>query len=435
MFDPEYINVVWGLGPIGASTALYLVASGKPVIGIDPKPETHGSMFDSSFIKRMTDTGSQETETTKLDFTPYLSVKDVPHDKFGTARIHFICVPTEKNGIPDMTIVETVLTKIFELEKDSHDINVLVESTSTPGFYDHVVKPLVSGKGGDYLEKFNYAHSPRRDWFGTKVAGALQIPRIIGANGESAKALFSAALSPIWTDLRWASSVEIAEMVKPTENAFRYVAILFAHQLSVAYPELDIDEVLNLAGTKWNMEKYYVSMGVGGYCIPLSIRYLVASPEYRGGLSIAEEAAHENERVVRRYWRFLADSGVKSIGLIGIRYRPMFSSAVESPVVRLAFLAKAEGMRVCAVDSFADVAEILGYECDLQNPDVCRQVDALIVHACETPLEKLTFQVLLARRPKILIDNQEGIDVHPISVPTGITLIRTKDGLPTNAIF
>ena len=83
-------------------------------------------------------------------------------------------------------------------------------------------------------------------------------------------------LSIVCKKLHPASSYKVSEMVKSVENAYRHMDITLANQLSLAFPRDNIREVLKLVGTKWNVEAFHPGIGAGGYCIPLSSRYILS---------------------------------------------------------------------------------------------------------------------------------------------------------------
>ncbi|GAH21056.1 unnamed protein product, partial [marine sediment metagenome] len=57
-----------------------------------------------------------------------------------------------------------------------------------------------------------------------------------------------------------------AEIVKAIENSLRHIHCVYAQELALAYPEIDIRKALKLAATKWNVEEIYPSLvgGTGG---------------------------------------------------------------------------------------------------------------------------------------------------------------------------
>ena len=72
------------------------------------------------------------------------------------------------------------------------------------------------------------------------------------------------------------SSIKVAEASKITENVQRDVNIALINELSIVFNNLNIDtnEVLKAASTKWNFNKYQPGL-VGGHCIGVDPYYLV----------------------------------------------------------------------------------------------------------------------------------------------------------------
>jgi len=72
------------------------------------------------------------------------------------------------------------------------------------------------------------------------------------------------------------SSVEVAEMSKIAENAYRYVQIAFAEELRMICEEsgLSFNEVRGACNTKWNVEILEARDGIAGHCLPKDTRYL-----------------------------------------------------------------------------------------------------------------------------------------------------------------
>jgi UDP-N-acetyl-D-galactosamine dehydrogenase len=71
------------------------------------------------------------------------------------------------------------------------------------------------------------------------------------------------------------SSIKVAEAAKAIENAQRDVNISFMNELALLFDKLDIDtqEVLAAAGTKWNFLPFKPGL-VGGHCIGVDPHYL-----------------------------------------------------------------------------------------------------------------------------------------------------------------
>ena len=61
------------------------------------------------------------------------------------------------------------------------------------------------------------------------------------------------------------------EATKVIENVQRDINIALVNELAQIFPELDLDveDVLSAASTKWNFHRYTPGIGVGGHCIPV----------------------------------------------------------------------------------------------------------------------------------------------------------------------
>ena len=72
-----------------------------------------------------------------------------------------------------------------------------------------------------------------------------------------------------------ASSIKVAEAAKVIENSQRDINIAFVNELAKIFNLLNIDtnEVLEAAGTKWNFLKFKPGL-VGGHCIGVDPYYL-----------------------------------------------------------------------------------------------------------------------------------------------------------------
>src|SRR5207245_8180741 len=98
---------------------------------------------------------------------------------------------------------------------------------------------------------------------------------------ESKRAAFD-VLGIICSKIVRVSNHRVAELVKSTENSFRALNIAFANALSRSYPDVDVNELINAAATKWNYIAHYPGIGTGGYCIPLAPKYLMEGASNKG---------------------------------------------------------------------------------------------------------------------------------------------------------
>ncbi|TMS63941.1 Vi polysaccharide biosynthesis protein VipA/TviB, partial [Pseudoalteromonas sp. S1941] len=80
-----------------------------------------------------------------------------------------------------------------------------------------------------------------------------------------------------------ASSIKVAEAAKVIENTQRDLNIAVINEFAKIFNRLNIDteEVLNAAGTKWNFLKFKPGL-VGGHCISVDPYYLTFKAEEVG---------------------------------------------------------------------------------------------------------------------------------------------------------
>ena len=111
--------------------------------------------------------------------------------------------------------------------------------------------------------------------------------------------------------------------------------ITLANQLSVAFPNDNIREVLKLVGTKWNVETFHPGIGTGGYCIPLSSRYILSQVKSRNKLTLLRETIKTDDKMSSLVAKSIKKKGFKKIGILGLSYKGDLKVSVLSKVIPL----------------------------------------------------------------------------------------------------
>jgi len=241
---------VLGLGVVGFATAKYVFDKGIDVCGYD---------INLTAVEQAKKAGITKATHVWDDVPP--------------VDVYLICVSTGLKGkIPDLSPVFDVCKKIKEKTSSSTYPLVSIESTVIPGLCQRVFKDI-------FETHVLLAHVPHRYWAEEPVKHGVKQLRVIGAvNTESLKAGLAFYRDVLEVPLHVVSSVEVAEMSKIVENAFRYVQIAFAEELKMACKEigLSFNEVRKACNTKWNTEILEARDGILGHCLPKDIRYLVS---------------------------------------------------------------------------------------------------------------------------------------------------------------
>ena len=155
-----------------------------------------------------------------------------------------------------------------------------------------------------------------------------------------------------------ASSYKVSEMVKSVENAYRHMDITLANQLSLAFPKDNIREVLKLVGTKWNVEAFHPGLGAGGYCIPLSSRYILSQVKNISKLSLLRETIKTDDSMGKLIANSIAKKGFKNIGVLGLSYKGNLKVSVLSKVIPLVKFLIKKKLKVRLFDPYFNKQEI-----------------------------------------------------------------------------
>lgn len=265
---------VAGLGEVGLPTARYILSKGIEVWGYD---------INDDAVKRAKEQGIDRA-TSDWNELPSMDV-------------YVVCVSTsiERDGTanlaPVFNICEKISRKACELSL------VSIESTILPSTSRRIHKEV-------FREKLALVHVPHRYWADDPLKHGVKQLRVIGAvNKKSLAQGIRFYKDFLRIPLYVASSIEVAEMSKITENALRYVQIAFAEELKMICQELGLrfEDVQKACNTKWNVEILEARDGIKRRCLPKDIGYLIS---LSGHNTLLKSAVSADESYSR--WKSLA---------------------------------------------------------------------------------------------------------------------------------
>ena len=221
------------------------------------------------------------------DFTLEVSVEELAsaeHIKYSAdvnelraCNVYIVTVPTpiDQHKQPDLSPLvkaSAMLAKVI----NKGDI-VIYESTVYPGATEEVCLPEIEQHSGLTFNKDFYAgYSPERINPGDKEHRVTNILKVTsGSTPEVADLIDKLYRSIISAGTYRAPSIQVAEAAKVIENTQRDLNIALINELAVIFNKLNIDteEVLKAAGTKWNFLPFRPGL-VGGHCIGVDPYYL-----------------------------------------------------------------------------------------------------------------------------------------------------------------
>lgn len=344
------ISVI-GLGYIGLPTAAMFASRKIEVIGVDVNPRAVDTINrgEIHIIEPDLDIVVQATVA-----QGYLRATTVPEP----AEAFLIAVPTPFKGDnhePDLSYIEAASRAIAPVLK-SGDL-VVLESTSPVGATNRMAAwlaearqdltfPQDAGEASD----IRIAHCPERVLPGKVMQELITNDRIIG--GITRRCSREAALLYkmfVSGDCIIATSPQVAEMAKLTENSFRDVNIAFANELSLICDRLDISvwELISLANLHPRVNILQPGPGVGGHCIAVDPWFIVSkTPELARLVQTAREVNDSKPQwVIEKVRAAIADMVRANpekkaddliIALYGLTFKPDIDDLRESPAVEIA---------------------------------------------------------------------------------------------------
>ena len=350
---------VWGTGYIGLSTMVYFAKKKIKCVGYDVNKDKIKKI--NSGILPLADLanwfGFNIKSLVKSNYLKGTSnYKDLISEDF---LVHFIAIPTEKDGKPYYKPLLSVLNNIVKINRNAKNPPIIiVESTLAPKVSDKKIIPFLKNKKFIVGKNILLSIAPRRDWFIEGEKNLETLDRVYGSTDKKSTRVSRDVLSIVCKKLHVASSYRVSEMVKSVENAYRHMDITLANQLSLAFPNDNIREVLKLVGTKWNIETFHPGIGAGGYCIPLSSRYILSQVKSLNKLSLLRETIKTDDGMSKSITNSIVKRGLKKIGILGLSYKGDLKVSVLSKVIPLVKSLKNKKLQVRLFDPYFSYKEI-----------------------------------------------------------------------------
>ena len=360
---------VIGLGYVGLPLAR-LFATKFPVIGFDINQSRvdelisgHDSTLeveDDLLRAALVDSPSDNNGlfcTTTLD-----NIKD--------CNYYIITVPTpvDKNNRPDLTPLYKSSESVGKVLKKG-DI-VIYESTVYPGVTEDECVPVLEKVSGlKFNEDFFAGYSPERINPGDKEHTVEKILKVTaGSTPEIGKKVDNLYAQVITAGTHLAPTIKVAEAAKVIENSQRDINIAFVNELAKIFNIMDIDtqDVLEAAGTKWNFLPFKPGL-VGGHCIGVDPYYLAQKAQelgYHPEIILAGRRMNDSmgQYVASEVVKLMLQNDQKVKGanilVLGITFKENCPDVRNTKVVDVIKNLKEYGTTVTIFDPLANPAEV-----------------------------------------------------------------------------
>ena len=273
--DDTSIAVI-GLGYVGLPLAVEFGKKRK-VVGFDINTARIAELRDGKDITLEVN-AAEMAAAEHLSFTAQL-------DDIAKCTTFIVTVPTpiDEHKRPDLTPLLKASEAIGKVLKRG-DI-VIYESTVYPGATEEDCVPVLEKTSGlTFNQDFFAGYSPERINPADKTHRLPNIVKVTsGSTPEIADKIDALYASIITAGTHKAPSIKVAEAAKVIENTQRDVNIALVNELALIFNKLDIDtqDVLDAAGTKWNFLPFRPGL-VGGHCIGVDPYYLMQKAQSVG---------------------------------------------------------------------------------------------------------------------------------------------------------
>ncbi len=352
----------------------------------------------------------------RLDFTTSYD------EAMKEARFVFIAVgtPSGASGEADLAHVEAAVT---EVARRIHQPVTIINKSTVPIGTGDWVADIVRENMPDPSIPFWVVSNPEFLREGSAVYDFMNPDRIVlGSTSREAAERVAELYYPlqaetIITDLR------TAEMIKYASNAFLATKISFINEIANICEALgaDVLEVARGMGADHRIGPHFLGAGVGwgGSCFPKDVKALVHMAVTHGTnpsllRAVMEINYDQRKRAVTKLRHILGGFRGKTVGILGLSFKPNTDDMRDAPSVEIIRLLQYEGAQVRAYDPVAmeNAKRLLENVTFCNDPyEVAEGADALILVTEWNEFKQLDMARIrdLMKRP-VLIDGRNIYD-------------------------
>ncbi|MEO8515897.1 MAG: nucleotide sugar dehydrogenase [Flavobacterium sp.] len=277
--------------------------------------------------------------------------------------------PVDKNNKPDLTPLYKSSETVGKILKKG-DI-VIYESTVYPGVTEEECVPVLERVSGlQFNVDFFAGYSPERINPGDKEHTVEKILKVTsGSTPEIGIKVNELYKSVITAGTHLAPTIKVAEAAKVIENSQRDINIAFVNELSKIFNILNIDtqDVLEAAGTKWNFLPFKPGL-VGGHCIGVDPYYLAQKAQemgYHPEIILAGRRLNDSmgEYVASQVVKLMIKKGISINGaqliMLGIAFKENCPDVRNTKIVDVIASLKEYGIEVAIYDPWVNPEEVM----------------------------------------------------------------------------
>ncbi len=256
----------------------------------------------------------------------------------------FIAVgtPSLEDGSADLSYVDSVARTIAE---NLNGYKVIVTKSTVPVGTGERVRNIIQDIRND--GDFDIVSNPEFLREGSAIGDFMRPDRIvIGSGSERATSVMRDLYSPLYLIETpfITTDVETAEMIKYASNVFLAAKISFINEMANLCEKVGAN--VQVVSKAMGLDKrigpkfLHAGPGYGGSCFPKDVRALLQIAESHGydfkiARSVIEVNITQKDRMITKIEHALRGAGGKTIGILGLSFKPNTNDIRESPAVHI----------------------------------------------------------------------------------------------------
>ena len=382
-----------GMGYVGLPLAIEFSKKFN-VIGFDISSERISSLLEGV-------DSTNEIEPSMLNSSNLVLTDN--EEMLFSADIYIVTVPTpiDSDKKPDLS---PLLNATRTIAKKINKGNIIIyESTVFPGCTEDICANEIE-KISKY--KFNsdffLGYSPERINPGDKKHTIDKIVKVTsGSNEDTALFIDNLYKEIITAGTYMAPSIKVAEAAKVIENTQRDINIALINELSIIFNllEIDTEEVLKAASTKWNFLNFKPGL-VGGHCIGVDPYYLTYKSQELGhnpevilsGRRINDEMGNYCAReILKKFDEQNLELSNLNVLIMGFTFKENCPDIRNTKIVDTVNTLQKSGISVDIYDPWVNIEyAITHYDFNFVPKPVHKKYDAVIIATAHSEFKNMS---------------------------------------------
>lgn len=344
-----------GSGYVGLVTGACFAEKGHQVVCVDNDPKKIAALQEGRipiYEPGLEEMVKRNVTAGRLHFTSS-TAEGVDH-----GQIVFIAVPTpsQNDGSVDLSFIEAVARDIADSLKK---YTVIVDKSTVPVKTGEKVAETIRRYNKNKAE-FDVVSNPEFLREGSAIEDLMTPDRIVvGVMSRKPVELMRELYAPFACPNFIVTDINSAELIKHASNSFLALKISYANALAAVCEAsgANVEEVVHGMGFDKRIGRSFLNAGIGygGSCFPKDLAAFIKIAEQLGyDFRLLKEVQQINREALDRFVRKLRDElwvlKDKTIGVLGLAFKPNTDDIRSAPSLEVIRQLQAEGARVRVYD-------------------------------------------------------------------------------------